>query len=138
MEILGIDIGGTGIKGAVVESDSGELRTERFRLKTPQPAKPKPVCDVVNDVVSHFNWSGPVGCTFPAIVHQGVIYSAANVHKSWISKNCQMLIRERTRCTVVVLNDADAAGLAEMKFGAGRGALGLVIMITLGTGIGSA
>ncbi len=138
MEILGIDIGGTGIKGAIAETTTGELKTERYRLLTPQPSKPNAVCDVVNEVVTHFEWKGPVGCTFPAIVHHGVIFSAANVHRSWVNTNAQALLQEKARCQVVVINDADAAGIAEMKFGAGKGQNGLVIMITLGTGIGSA
>ncbi len=138
MDILGIDIGGTGIKGAIVDTQTGKPKTDRFRLLTPQPAKPNAVCDVTSEVVKHFNWLGPVGCTFPAIVHHGVVFSAANVHKSWINTDCQAILRERTHQPVVVLNDADAAGLAEAKFGAGQGENGLVIMLTLGTGIGSA
>lgn len=138
MEILGVDIGGTGIKGAIVDTRDGKLLSERFRLLTPHPAKPDNVCDVVSDVVTHFSWTGPIGCTFPAIVHNGTIYSAANVHKSWINQNGQTLIQKRTNCPVVLLNDADAAGIAEMKFGAGRHQPGLVIMLTFGTGVGSA
>ncbi len=138
MDILGIDIGGTGIKGAIVNTATGELKSDRYRELTPQPAKPDAVCDVVNDVATHFNWAGPVGCTFPAIVHHGVVFSAANVHKSWINTDCKGLLEKRLRGPVVVLNDADAAGVAEAKFGAGRGQDGLVIMLTLGTGIGSA
>ena len=138
MHILGIDIGGSGIKGAVVDTDSGKLITERYRLPTPQPSKPTPVGKTVNAVVKHFDWHGPIGCTFPAIVHHGVIFSAANVHQSWINKDCQRLLSERMGCPVTVINDADAAGIAEMTFGAGRGHVGTVVLITLGTGIGSA
>jgi polyphosphate glucokinase len=138
MKVLGIDIGGTGIKGAVVETDSGELLTERYRLLTPQPSKPRAVAKVVADVVQHFEWTGSVGCTFPAIVHHGMILSAANVHPAWIGKNAQQILQEATGRPTVVMNDADAAGVAEMKFGAGRGHDDLVFMITLGTGIGSA
>ena len=138
MEILGIDIGGTGIKGALVETDDGTLKTERFRLLTPQPSKPKPVCKVIAELVQHFDWHGPVGCTFPAIVHHGVILSAANIDHSWINKNAQNLIQEGCGRPTVLINDADAAGMAELRYGAGRGNNGLVIMITLGTGIGSA
>ena len=138
MEILGIDIGGTGIKGALVDTENGKLLTERFRLLTPQPSKPKAVCKVIAEVVKHFDWQGPVGCTFPAIVHHGVIFSAANVNKAWINKNAQNLIQEACGRPTALINDADAAGMAELRFGAGRGHEGLVIMITLGTGIGSA
>jgi polyphosphate glucokinase len=138
MKVLGIDIGGTGIKGAIVETDSGKMLSERFRLLTPQPSKPKAVCQVVGEIARHFEWAGPVGCTFPAIVHHGTILSAANVNQAWIGKNAQELIKTATGQPTLVMNDADAAGLAEMRFGAGRGNQGLVFMITLGTGIGSA
>jgi len=132
------DIGGTGIKGAIVDTNTGQLKSDRYRELTPQPAKPNAVCDVVNDVATHFNWTGPVGCTFPAIVHHGVVFSAANVHKSWINTDCKGLLEKRLKGPVLVLNDADAAGIAEAKFGAGKDRDGLVIMLTLGTGIGSA
>jgi polyphosphate glucokinase len=138
MEILGIDIGGSGIKGALVDTESGKLVTERYRLLTPQPSKPKAVCNVIADIVKHYEWQGSIGCTFPAIVHHGVIFSAANVNRSWINKNAQNLIQEACGRPTLLINDADAAGMAELKFGAGRGHEGLVIMITLGTGIGSA
>lgn len=137
MRALGIDIGGSGIKGAVVETHSGKLVIARYRLPTPQPSKPKAVARTVAEVVKRFGWRGPIGCTFPAIVHHGVILSAANVHKSWVGTNCRMLLRAAIRQPVTVTNDADAAGVAEMTFGAGHGKPGLVIVITLGTGIGS-
>jgi polyphosphate glucokinase len=138
MEILGIDIGGSGIKGAPVNVMTGELLAERYRLETPQPSTPEAVVATVAEVVQHFNWKGPIGCTFPAVVKQGVVYSAANVDESWIGTNGQKLITQQTNCPVILLNDADAAGMAEMALGAGRGQLGVVIMITFGTGIGSA
>lgn len=138
MEILGIDIGGSGIKGAPVDVLKGELMADRYRIPTPQPSKPEAVAEVVAKVARHFEWSGPIGCTFPAVIKKGVAYSAANVDKSWIGTNGQQLIEQKTGCPVLLLNDADAAGLAEMSFGAGRGRSGVVIMITLGTGIGSA
>jgi polyphosphate glucokinase len=138
MEILGIDIGGSGIKGAPVDVLKGELTADRKRIPTPQPAKPEAVADVVAKIARHFEWSGPIGCTFPAVIKKGVAFSAANVDKSWIGTNGQKLIEEKTGCPVLLLNDADAAGLAEMEFGAGRGRSGVVIMITLGTGIGTA
>lgn len=138
MEILGIDIGGSGIKGALVDVSKGEFTVDRYRIPTPQPAIPETVTDVVAEIVKHFNYSGPIGCTFPAIIKNGVAYSAANVDDSWIGTNVQNLIQRKTDSPVVVLNDADAAGVAEMFHGAGRGAQGVVIMVTLGTGIGSA
>jgi polyphosphate glucokinase len=138
MEILGIDIGGSGIKGAPVDVIKGKLVTKRFRIPTPQPSKPDPVTDVVAQIVKHFEWKGPVGCTFPAVIKEGVAYSAANVDKSWIGTNGQKLLQEKTGCPILLLNDADAAGIAEMEFGAGRGYKGMVIMLTFGTGIGSA
>ena len=138
MEILGIDIGGSGIKGALVDVDQGGLTTERRRILTPQPSKPEPVAEVVAQIARHFDWDGPIGCTFPAIVKNGVTYSAANVDAAWIGTNAQALFEQKTGCPVVVLNDADAAGVAEMAFGAGRGVKGVVMMLTFGTGIGSA
>jgi polyphosphate glucokinase len=138
MNILGIDIGGSGIKGAPVNVATGELAEERYRLDTPQPSTPDNVANTVAELVKHFKWNGPIGCTFPAIVKHGVTLSAANVDPSWIGTDAQKLIRGKTKCPVVILNDADAAGIAEMQFGAGKGRKGTVIMITLGTGIGGA
>jgi polyphosphate glucokinase len=137
METLGIDIGGTGIKGALVGTDNGELLTERFRLLTPQPATPKAVVTTAAEVVKHFDWQGPVGCGFPAVVKRGVVRTAANISKKWIGVNVREALGEATQCQVVVLNDADAAGLAEMRFGAGRDQDGVVLVVTLGTGIGT-
>ena len=133
MEVLGIDIGGSGIKGAPVDTASGQLTQERLRIPTPQPAKPRGVAEVVVEIVKHFGWTGPVGVTFPGVVLDGVIMTAANVHHSWIGVNATKLFDGAT-----VLNDADAAGIAEMRFGEGRGRQGTVIMLTFGTGIGSA
>ncbi len=138
MLILGIDIGGSGIKGAPVDINTGKLTADRYRIPTPQPSKPEAVADVVAEVVKHFNWSGPIGCTFPAVVKKGITLSAANVDKAWIDTNAQSLFHKKTHCPVLVLNDADAAGIAEMQFGAGKNKSGVVIMLTLGTGIGSA
>jgi polyphosphate glucokinase len=134
--VMGVDIGGTGIKGAPVDVEKGELAGERFRVLTPHPATPKTVADVVGEVVEHFAWNGPVGATFPAVVKDGVTLTAANVDKEWIGANADELFTQRLNLPVTVLNDADAAGLAEMRFGAGRGRTGVVLMITLGTGIG--
>ena len=138
MKILGIDIGGSGIKGAPVDTDSGELLADRYRLPTPDSAKPDPMADTVAEVVQHFKWQGPVGCGFPAVVKEGVVYTAANVSKQWIGVNANQLIQKATHCPAVVINDADAAGLAEMRFGAGRDQHGVVLVVTLGTGIGTA
>jgi polyphosphate glucokinase len=138
MQILGIDIGGTGIKGAPVNIESGELIVPRFRLPTPVPARPNAVAETVADVVQHFEWKGAVGVGFPAVVSGGFTRSAANVHKKWINLNAQELLTRVTGCPVVVVNDADAAGLAEMTFGAGKGRNGVVMLITIGTGLGSA
>ncbi len=138
MEVLGIDIGGTGIKGAIVDTDTGVLASPRYRLLTPRPATPKPVIAVVSEIVDHFNWHGPVGCGFPAVVKGGVAHTASNISRKWIGFSVQEGIERATHCSVTVLNDADAAGLAEMRFGAGRGEEGVVLIVTLGTGIGTA
>ncbi len=138
MEIMGIDIGGSGIKGALVDIEKGALATDRYRVPTPQPSKPKPVAKAVAEVVEHFDWNGPIGCTFPAIIKKGVAYSAANVDDEWIGTDAARIIQRYTGDPVLIINDADAAGIAEMHFGAGRGHSGVVIMLTLGTGIGSA
>lgn len=136
--ILGIDIGGSGIKGAPVDVQSGFLLAERHRIPTPQPSTPNAVAQVVRQLCAHFEWRGPVGCTFPAIIRGGVAQSAANVDKGWIGTNVEELLSGATGLPVRVLNDADAAGLAEARFGAGRDARGVVLLLTLGTGIGSA
>jgi polyphosphate glucokinase len=139
MEVLGIDIGGSGIKGATVETATGELTAERYRVETPNPSNPDAVVEAVAGLVRHFNWDGrPLGCTFPGVVKQGMTLSAANLDKGWVGLDAARLISERTRSPVFLLNDADAAGMAEMELGAGKGVTGTVIMLTLGTGIGSA
>lgn len=138
MYVLGIDIGGSGIKGAPVDIESGALQAERYRLPTPQPSHPHAVADAVFEVAEHFGWDGPIGCTFPAVIKHGVAYSAANVSPAWIGTNGAEIFAARTGCPVTLLNDADAAGIAEMRFGAGRGHSGTVMMLTFGTGIGTA
>ncbi len=138
MTLLGIDIGGTGIKGAPVDTETGKLLAERFRIPTPHPALPNAVADVVSEIARHFDYSGPTGITFPAVIKQGVVYTAANVDPSWITTNAGELFSKHVGGPVAVVNDADAAGIAEMRFGAGRDRKGVVIMLTLGTGIGSA
>lgn len=139
MDIMGIDVGGSGIKGVPVNVETGTLLEERFRLPTPEKAKPEDVAVTVADVVQHFKWNGPVGIGFPAVVRHGIVYTAANIHKSWIETDVHKLFGEKTGCPVFVLNDADAAGVAEMKFGIGRDrSKGVVMMITIGTGLGTA
>ncbi len=136
--ILGIDIGGTGIKGAPVDVEVGVLAAERYRVLTPHPATPKAVSASVREVVSHFGWKGPIGCGFPAAIRSGHVKIASNISKKWIGRNVEQLFGEATGRRVTVLNDADAAGVAEMRFGAGRGEKGVVLVATLGTGIGTA
>ena len=138
MQILGIDIGGSGIKGATVDTDTGELTADRIRIKTPKGAEPKPVAETVAEITRSFEWTGPIGIGFPAPVKAGVTLMAANVSDKWVGLNADELFTKVTGCDCTMINDADAAGLAEMKFGAGRGQPGTVIMVTLGTGIGTA
>jgi polyphosphate glucokinase len=138
MEILGIDVGGSGIKGAPVDIERGALAVPYHRITTPHPATPDAVADVVAELVAHFGWRGPVGCTFPAIIKGGVAYSAANVDKGWVGTDGAALFGQRSGCPFLLINDGDAAGIAEMQFGAGRGQNGVVMMLTIGTGIGSA
>lgn len=138
MQILGIDIGGTGIKGSPVDTDTGSLLAERYRLPTPEGAKPAPVAQVVKNIADQFSWQDRIGCGFPAVIRNGVAESAANINQKWIGTNVAQLFGEATGCPVYVVNDADAAGLAEVTFGAGKGVHGVVMMITIGTGLGSA
>ena len=144
MQVLGIDIGGSGVKGAPVDTVTGELTTERFRLDTPRPAVPEAVAKVVGDVAAHFDWTGPVGVTFPGVITgtHGTVRTAANMEPDWIGVDAATLFAKSLRISSGgeprVLNDADAAGVAEMAHGAGRGRDGVVLMLTFGTGIGSA
>lgn len=138
MVTLGIDIGGSGIKGAPVNVETGELVGERLRIDTPMPSTPENCAQAVNQIVRQFKYSGPIGITFPAVVRHGVTLTAANVDKSWINCDAEKLLREVTGMPVIVLNDGDAAGVAEIEFGAGKGVEGTVAMFTFGTGIGSA
>jgi polyphosphate glucokinase len=136
--ILGIDIGGTGIKGAPVDTRTGSLLADRHRIPTPQPATPDSVTAVVAELAQFFEWKGPAGATFPAVIKDGVARTAANVDKSWIGTNAAKRFSGAIGGEVTVVNDADAAGIAEVSFGAGRDHGGVLIMVTLGTGIGSA
>ncbi|WP_432248065.1 polyphosphate--glucose phosphotransferase [Streptomyces sanyensis] len=139
MNVFGVDIGGSGIKGAPVDLQRGALAEERHKVLTPHPATPESVADGVAEVVGHFGWAGPIGITFPGVVTGGITRTAANVDKGWVGRDAARLLGDRLGgLPVTILNDADAAGIAEMTFGAGKGREGTVILLTLGTGIGSA
>jgi polyphosphate glucokinase len=136
---FGIDVGGSGIKGGIVDLDTGALIGDRIKLLTPQPATPSAVAKTIAEVVHGFGWTGPLGVTYPGVVTDGVVQTAANVDKAWIGANARDIISsELNGQDVTVLNDADAAGLAEERYGAGKDNSGLVILLTFGTGIGSA
>jgi polyphosphate glucokinase len=135
---FGVDIGGSGIKGCLVDLEKGELVGERVRIETPQPATPAAVYGVVADIVGQFGWTERIGVTFPGVMRHGVAYTAANVDKSWIGTDVDAGLERMIPGTVETLNDADAAGLAEMRYGAGRDQDGVVLLLTFGTGIGSA
>lgn len=136
--ILGIDVGASGIKGALVDLTSGKLQGERFRVPTPQPSTPAAMAKAFAEIVDYFGYKGPIGCGFPSIVKNGVALSAANIDKTWIGTNIEKTFGEASGCRVFATNDADAAGVAEMHFGMGQSEAGLVLLITIGTGLGSA
>ncbi len=138
MQVLGIDIGGSGIKGAPVDTAQGKLLAERVKLETPHPALPDAVAKAVAQVAEAFSWTGPAGITFPGVVVDGVTHTAANLDPAWVGLDTRNLFNQTTGLTTALVNDADAAGLAEMSFGAGTGHKGTVLMLTFGTGIGSA
>jgi polyphosphate glucokinase len=135
---FGVDIGGSGIKGCLVDLEAGRLIGERVRIETPQPALPDPVYRVVATIVDSFGWTDQIGVTFPGVMKSGVAHTAANVDKSWIGTDVDAGLEKLIPGSVVTLNDADAAGIAEMRYGAGRDQRGVVLMLTFGTGIGSA
>lgn len=135
---FGVDVGGSGIKGGVVDLDQGVLVGDRYRLDTPSPATPEAVTAAVGQVVGHFDWTGAVGVTFPGAVKDGIARTAANVDESWIGTDVSAAVGNCVPGTVTVLNDADAAGLAEVRYGAAKDAGGVVLLLTFGTGIGSA
>ncbi|MER7117050.1 polyphosphate--glucose phosphotransferase [Saccharomonospora azurea] len=138
---FGIDIGGSGIKGALVDLDKGELIGDRLRIDTPKPSTPDAVADVVARIVDHFGWDGPVGITLPSVIKKGVAQTAANIDPSWVGRDADALFAERLGLDVAdvsMLNDADAAGMAEMRFGDPAAKRGVVALLTFGTGIGSA
>ena len=138
MDVLGIDIGGSAIKAAVVNTATGELRGARMRVETPAGALPEDVAALLQQLVRNLSWRELIGCTFPGIVRGGVIASAANMNAAWVGVDAAELFSRATACSTFLLNDADAAGLAEVEFGAGRGQCGVTLLLTLGTGIGSA
>jgi polyphosphate glucokinase len=138
VQVLGIDIGGSGIKAAPVDTAQGKLLAERVKLETPHPAMPDAVANVVGKLVEAFSWTGPAGITFPGVVVDGVTRTAANLDQAWIGLDTRALFNKVTGLSTALINDADAAGLAEMSFGAGAGQRGTVLMLTFGTGIGSA
>jgi polyphosphate glucokinase len=139
MVILGLDFGGSGIKGGLVDIEKGELTQPRIRIPTPEGAKPKDVASVVAEICRGFGYQGPAGGTIPGVVQHGVVMTAANIDDGWVGKNAERLFAQASGCDFFVVNDADAAGLAEMRYGVGREFRGqVVLMITLGTGIGSA
>ena len=135
---IGVDIGGTGIKGAVVDMQAGAMATERVRILTPNPATPDRVVEVVVELLDQIGEPGPVGVTMPSVVVDGVIHTAANIDQEWLGVDADALFQNATGRPVGVVNDADAAGIAEVRFGAGRDRKGVVVLVTLGTGIGSA
>jgi polyphosphate glucokinase len=137
MEVFGIDVGGSGIKGAPVDTETGELLAERVRVKTPKPATPEAIVQTAVEVVKRSGLDGPVGCGFPAVIKGGVVRTAANIDKAVIGFDMQGRLEQELGSPVRVVNDADAAGLAEMRWGAGREEAGVVLMLTLGTGIGT-
>lgn len=139
MHVLGIDIGGSAVKGAPVDIATGKLLAERFRVETPERISPRRMARAVADIAKHFEWRGPIGIGYPGVVRNGIVKTAANVHPGFVDCDLGRLVAQATRCRPVrVINDADAAGLAEMRFGAGRRKKGTVMLFTLGTGVGSA
>jgi polyphosphate glucokinase len=137
-KILGIDIGASGVKAAPVDMRTGKLLAARRRIKTPTPSKPQAIATAVTEMVRSFKWKGLVGCGLPARITNGVVQERANLDESWIGTDARALFESKANCPFVVLNDADAAGIAEMTFGAGKQQPGIVVVITFGTGIGSA
>jgi len=138
MKILGIDIGGSGIKGAIVDTENGEMLTERFRIPTPKPATPKLMAQTVKELVEHFEWDGMVGCSFPTVVIDGECRTAGNISPKWVGVQINELFKETCGgLDFYVANDADLAGIAEVKLGAGKDLMGKVLVITIGTGLGS-
>lgn len=138
MKALGIDIGGSGIKGGIVDTEIGEMISERHRIDTPHPATPEAIVGVMESIVKHFDWKGPIGCGYPGVIRNQVLMTASNLDKSCIGSNLGAMLTEKVDSPAWVINDADAAGIAEVHFGAGKGKKGVVMLITVGTGLGTA
>lgn len=138
MNVLGIDIGGSAVKGAPVDTKTGRLLAPRHRIATPKVLKPKDQAEVVRELAEHFKWKGPIGVGFPGVIHGGTVKFLGNLHQDFVGCDVAKLFGRATGCRVRLVNDADAAGLAEIRFGAGRGVRGSVLMLTFGTGVGSA
>ena len=138
MSVLGIDIGGTGVKGGVVDFPAGTIQGDPVHFPTPQPASPLALTRVIKRMVDHFQWKGLVGVGFPGPIRKGLVETAVNLSSQWVGKNPEKIFKKATKQPFVVINDADAAGMAELQYGAGKNDKGVVVMITLGTGIGSA
>jgi polyphosphate glucokinase len=136
-KVLGIDVGGSAIKGAVIDIKTGELVSERIRIESPEFAKPDDVAIIIDQIVKKNNWTGPIGVGFPAVVQNGIVKTASNIDKSFIGLNFEEVLRKKTNCPIKIVNDADAAGIAEMRIGAGKDNKGVVVLITVGTGIGT-
>lgn len=137
MEVLGIDVGGSGMKGGIVNIETGEMISERYRIPTPESRKPEEMAEVIAEIVKHFDYKGKVGCGFPTVIKKGVCKSPGNLDESWLDVNIEELFEEKTGLDFTVVNDADIAGYASMEYGIGKGVEGLVVMITIGTGLGS-
>ena len=138
MELLGIDVGGTGIKGAIINTANGQLVSKRKRLPTPQPANPKLIIETVVEMIRFFNWNKEIGCGFPSVIQEGVVRTASNIDNQWIGLNAANLLTKASGCPTYLVNDADAAGKAEIAFGSGQDKNGNLIFFTVGTGIGTA
>ena len=138
MQVFGVDVGGSGVKGAPVDLTTGKLIGDRTRIPTPKPATPDAVADAIVEIVDSHGWTGPIGVTVPSVVINGVVKTAANIDPGWVDVDVASLLAERLGTPVMVLNDADAAGLAEVTYGAAKGESGVVLLLTFGTGIGSA
>ena len=138
MQVFGVDVGGSGVKGAPVDLATGALTADRTRIPTPVPSTPDAVVGAIAEIVASHGWSGPIGVTVPSVVIDGVVKTAANIDSGWIDVNVAEMLRDHLDLPVTVLNDADAAGLAEVTYGAAKGESGVVILLTFGTGIGSA
>ncbi len=138
MQVLGIDIGGSGIKGCIVDTETGRFLDDRYRTATPDDTSPHKILSRIHELVKHYQWQGPIGVAIPEPVRNGIVLRTSNLDPSWADVNAGLLISELTDCEVGVINDADAAGIAEIRFGAGQGENGLIMILTVGTGIGTA